>query len=371
MSTHLNHSAPEASFAEGGSLAFLCGDRRYELGDLTEAMCIQVPERTGKEFMRFVPGLLEDWNAVRAFLQSIVWRQVDAFTDDTQAFFHELINGQDHRVEAIDTLLTVSTIPDHPLNADFFDELLRKQSMPDRDAWWSTYLHHAWNTDGPVDRLVDWASNLSADNALETSVVDLAATTLAWMLTTSNRFLRDRATKALVSLLTGRLECTTRLVARFSDVDDPYVGERVYAVAYGSAMRSHDAAEVGRLGSVVYENVFASGTPPVHILLRDYARGVLERAIHLGSNIRVQEQLIRPPYNSDWPDIPSEDSLRALTPNRDGGAWDDRDLEWSRDRIRWSVMDDDFAWYVIGTNSGAANWLSLRLSEEPWQSPKE
>ena len=371
LSTHLDDSAPEASFAEGGGLAFLSGDKRYELGDLTEAMCVQVPERTGKEVMRLVPGLLEDWNAGRAFLQSIVWRQLDAFTDDTRALFYEFINRQDHRIEAIDVLLTVSTIPGHPLNADFLDGLLRKQAMPDRDACWSTYLHHAWKTDGPVDRLVDWASNLSADNALETSVVDLAATTLAWMLTTANRFLRDRATKALVSLLTGRLECTTRLVARFSDVDDLYVAERVYAVAYGVAMRSHDAAEVGSLASVVHENVFASGTPPVHILLRDYARGVVERAIHLGSNIRVHEPLIRPPYNSDWPDIPSEDSLKVLTPNREGGAWDDRELEWSRNRIRSSVMDDDFAWYVIGTNAGAPNWLSLLLSEEPWQSPKE
>ena len=100
-------------------------------------------------------------------------------------------------------------------------------------------------------------------------------------------------------------------------------------------------------------------------------RGVVERAIHLGSNIGVREQLVRPPYNSDWPDIPSEDSLKPLTPNRDGGARDDRELEWSRNRIRSSVMDDDFAWYVIGTNAGATNWLSLRLSEEPWKSPRE
>lgn len=370
LSTHLDDSDPEASFAEGGSLAFLGGDRRYELGDLTEAMCIQVPERTGKEFVRFVPTLLEDSNAGSAFLQSIVWRQLDSFTDDTRTVFYDLIDSR-HQVEAIDTLLTVSTIPDHPLNADFLDYLLRKQPMPDRDAWWSTYLHHAWNTDGPVDRLVDWASTVSADDALEAAVVDLAATTLVWMLTTSNRFLRDRATKAVVSILAGRLESTTRLVSRFSEVDDPYVTERVYAVAYGIAMRSHDAAEVGSLASVVYEDVFASGTPPVHILLRDYARGVVERAIYLGSDFGVQEQLIRPPYKSDWPEIPSEGSLKALTPNREGGAWDGGDLEWSRNRIRWSVMEDDFAWYVIGTNAGTTNWLSLLLSEEPWTPPRE
>ena len=132
--------------------------------------------------------------------------------------------------------------------------------MPDRDAWWSTFLHWAWGTHGAVDRLVDWASGVSRDSEIDAGTVDLCALTLAWMLTTSNRFLRDRATKALVCLLTGRLDAMARLVDRFADVDDPYVAERVYAVAYGVAMRSHDPMEVGELASLVYERVFASGS---------------------------------------------------------------------------------------------------------------
>ena len=74
---------------------------------------------------------------------------------------------------------------------------------------------------GPIDRLVDWASNVSPDSQIEAAVVDLAAVALAWMLTTSNRFVRDRATKALVALLTSRIESATRLVERFGDVNDP------------------------------------------------------------------------------------------------------------------------------------------------------
>ena len=38
------------------------------------------------------------------------------------------------------------------------------------------------------------------------------------------------------------------LLLIFSDVDDLYVTERVYAVAYGVAMRSHDAIGVGGVG---------------------------------------------------------------------------------------------------------------------------
>ena len=255
-------------------------------------------------------------------MESLVWRKPDAFSEDTHAVLSELIEADKVISDPVDALLTVSTVPDHPFNADFLDQRLRMDIMPDRDSWWSTYLHRVWETQGPVDRLVDWAASLSVDGDVEDSVVDLSATTLAWTFATPNRFLRDRATKALVSLLTGRLESTVRLVDRFADVDDPYVTERVYAVAYGIAMRSHDLAAVGKLASSVFRHVFASGTPQAHILLRDYARGVVERAIYLGSNLELDQRLVQPPYRSLWPSIPCEDCVQELFPYWGKTSWD-------------------------------------------------
>ena len=373
LSAHLNADDPDAAFSNDGGLAFLCEENRHVPPGLIEALCIQIPERTGRELVRLAPKLFDLWHIGDTFLESLVWRKLDAFSDDTLAVLGELIEGEKVHSDPLDALLTVSTIPGHPLNADLLDQRLRQDIMPDRDARWSTYLHRTWKTQSPVDRVVDWASGISPKVNLEAEVVDLAATTLAWMLTTSNRFLRDRATKALVALLTGRLDAVTRLVDRFSDIDDPYVTERVYAVTYGVAMRSYDVKAVGELAFWVYSKVFASGSPPAHILLRDYARGVVERAIHLGSGISVNQRLIRPPYTSEWPDIPSEDVIEELTPNLDRGAWADGDFEWSRNRIRYSVMGDifgDFARYVIGTDF-ASNWLSLHLDEGLWQSPEE
>ena len=206
---------------------------------------------------------------------------------------------------------------------------------------------------------------MTEEDDLDEKTVDLCSIALVWMFTTSNRYLRDRATKALVSLLTGRLDATTRLIDRFADVDDPYVAERIYAVAYGVVMRSHDAIEVGRLASKVYEKIFAN-TPPVHILLRDYARGVIERAIYLGSDIEIDESLIRPPYKSNWPQIPDEEKIQPLMSDSNEDP-DNRD--WAKRNIVKSVMlGGDFARYVIGTNSHITNWLSLHLDEDPWRS---
>ena len=375
---HLDANDPKAAFARGGSLEYLGDKPPFASQGILEAMCIQVPEHTGHELFALASTLLGDsWyihSVGEAFLQSIIWRAPDAFSDNTRQTLNELRHkgafwSDD---EIFDAILTVSTVPENPFNAKYLDSRLRRESMPDRDAWWSTYLHRAWeNGDGPVHRLVDWASAIPGKEELEDDVTELAVILLAWMLTTSNRSLRDKGTKGLVSLLTGRVEATLRMINRFDDVDDPYVRERIYAVAYGVAMRSYDSDSVGKLGEVAYENIFASGNPPAHILLRDYARGVVERALYLNPTIGVNPKLIRPPYNSDWPRIPSEHDIDRLTPHWKGteGKWGT--LEWARNRIRWSVMEDDFAFYVIGTNSSSRStrWLELRLDEERWQSP--
>ena len=373
----LDSNNPKAAFTKGGELAFLCDRSIYTSDGIVEAMCVQVPECTGQELVRLAPALLNNsGNIGEAFLQSIIWRKTDAFSDDTIAVLNELIEkGEIGGVgDVLDTILTVATVPNHRLNADFLDERLRRQSMPDRDAWWSTYLHRAWREgSGTIHRLVDWACAISMDDDVEEDVVNLSATALAWMFSTSNRFLRDKATKGLVSLLTGRIDATVHLVNRFDAVDDPYVRERVYAVAYGVAMRSHDACGVERLGLSVYENIFASRNPPPHILLRDYARGVVERALHLNAAIDIDQELLRPPYKSDWPDIPDNSEIEMLTPHLDDGLGSYGNPEWARNRIRRSVMADDFARYVIGTNFShySSDWLSVRLDEDRWQSPDE
>ena len=376
---HLDANNPKAAFTEGGSLEHLWDKPPFASQGILEAMCIQVPERTGLELFALASTLLGDsWHIQsvgEAFLQSIIWRAPDAFSNKTLDTLNELSHkGAFGSGEVVEAMLTVTTVPENPFNAKYLDSRLRQESMPDRDAWWSTYLHRAWeNGEGPVHRLVDWALGISGSDEPEDEVVDLAVISLAWMLTTSNRFLRDKATKALVSLLTNRLDATLRMINRFDDVDDPYVSERIYAVAYGVTMRSYDAENVGKIGRVVYENIFASGNPPAHILLRDYAHGVVERALYLNPTIGVNPKLVRPPHNSDWPDIPSTLDIDRLTPHWRSTESRWGTLEWARNRIRWSVMEDDFAFYVIGTNSSSRStrWLELRMDEERWQSPNK
>lgn len=358
LDTHIDINSPEKAFATDGALAFLYNNTRYVPAGLLEAMCIQLPERTNKELISLAPKLIEISNFSEAFRQSLIWRSMTAFSNETVDTLQNFIRTEYDLHETLDVLLTVASLPGHPLNAEFLDKRLSKDTMPERDIWWSTYLHEAWNSRGAVDRIVDWAISIDAATELDNDTTSLCAIALTWMLTTSNRFLRDRATKALVCLLTDRNDILISLLDRFKEVNDLYVLERLHAVTYGVAMRSHDAKSVGHLAMKVYELIFSTVTPPAHILLRDYARGTIERAIYLGAKICIDESHIRPPYSSQFPVIPSESEILALHPELENQIID-------------SVIDGDFACYIIGTNSSHSHWLSIPLTDPCWLSPDE
>ncbi len=361
----LESSTLEAAFRTGGQLDLEALRTIWTRPGFHEALHTLIAERTGKELLELVPDLAEHHYTVAAFLNSIVWRKPTAVTTQAMQILSRLKKARASSV--IETLITLATIPDHPLNAKFLDLELRKTGMADRDAWWSTGLHGLWDDRSAVDRLVQWSSRLWPHSQLDDEAAELTATTLAWLLTSSNRYLRDHACKSLVRVMTWRPVLVGKLIHRFANLDDAYVAERVLAAAYGAVMRTSDAEGVKAVANATHQAVFAGGRPRPHILLREYARGIIKRAVHLlAPGDAPVWQGSDPPYASDWPAIPDEAAIDAIVPPWSSAKAQQR--SWGQGRIRSSVMDDDFGRYIIGTNSWSTNWLSVRLSESPWMS---
>lgn len=371
LNEHLDPSNPAAAFQLGGPLA-LFGESFSMPRGLVEALLIQLPERIGQELLSVAPYWLKEWGVADAFLKSVLWRAPEACTPDMVSLL-DFIEHSDLPINGNvwDTRIAVATIPSHVLNMEHMDRHLRALSMPDRDANWSIAIHHAWDDGLSIHHLVEWAWALERGSPLDDDAIWLSTLSLCWCFTSSHRFLRDRATKAAVNLLDGRHDWTARMVRHFVGIDDLYVWERVLAVACGVALRSFDESGVGRLAEAVYETVFASGTPLAHILLRDYARGVIERAVHLGSKLSFDPEMADPPYPSVWPIIPSKEEIESLKTDWQEIGKTRPDEEWAKHDIFSSINDGDFGRYVIGTNSWATDWLSLRLDEPEWVSPQE
>ncbi|MDE2669824.1 MAG: hypothetical protein OXI51_09255 [Chloroflexota bacterium] len=313
----------------------------WERSGLLEALAVELPEKLGRELHELVanPG---DWDVQDAFLESVIWRDPACFPDDLALPYLKSISRSRsdwYDDPVLDKLLQVACVPGHPFNAERLDKTLAQLRLPVRDAHWTTYINSCAGKDSIVRRIVNWARS-PRQEAVADDAASLAAVTLAWLLASSNRGLRDCATKALVTLLRGRIPTLVDLLERFDSVDDPYVTERLYAVAYACALSTTAPETLRVLAGAVYDNVFADGQPPVHIMLRDYARGVIEVALSRGVvPPQVDLNLVRPPYSSPWPvRIPSRESLQDRAPE-------------PTHRQLWMSLDGpfaDFANYTVG-----------------------
>ena len=269
----------ERELSSGGSLSFILGGGYidWKWDGLIAALSIQIPERYRREFVDVLPQNGSDWwyreNIQLAFVDSVRWRSPDAFTERSLSLWNKL----DGRASSpVRLLLEVAASSSHPWNAHFLHKNLKQRSMADRDTRWSSHLNFdCQDPSHPVHRLMDWCREVR-DADIET--IRLCAIVLTWLFTLSNRRVRDRATKALSSLLLIEPDIFGFLVERFEGEDEPYVWERLFAAAYGAASVDPNPSRLQSYSILADTLVFSKGSLRCGLLLRDYARGLVQLA---------------------------------------------------------------------------------------------
>ena len=351
LDDHLNVQDVAGSFQAGAPLQeFVFGPESYKRAGIIEAIAIQLPERTGVEILDI--GAKASYVAERAFLDSLLWREQSYFTDRTLGLVRDLFRTD----ELNDLLVSISTEPSNKFNALFVHKRLMRRTMPERDARWSIYLAER-GFNGPIETLISWALQNNLKDIDEDRAY-LAAIMLTWFLTTSHRGIRDKATKALACILSGRLLLAARLLGDFVTVNDLYVLERLLAACYGAALQGMGEEGLGELAQVVFDTIFANGKPPTNALLRDYARGIVDYAAWCGVlNRSIDLTLVRPPYQSPWPIEPVPDELiRSYTRDRGKDVFPDA-------IVRSTGRYADFARYVI--HRTVKKWSPAPLGTTP------
>jgi hypothetical protein len=334
----------ETSFSPEGKLYPLVKDENaaYINKNLIEAFAIQLPEKTGKEFYEYVPDLKEIYPVVESFVQSLLWRKIDTITEKLIDYINEAVFNYRGTYELFwDTIISVTAIPDHYFNGYSLHRNLMSFDMADRDATWTQYLKYQFDDESAAKRLIDWGwSNYNKDYISDESI-KLASITLAWFHTSTNRKLRDSATKALICLLENRISVLIEVLKTFESINDPYVYERLFAVAYGCAIRTDQRDKLPELSEYIYHTIFENKDEIYpHILLRDYARGVIEFTAYLGYELPFDIEECRPPYKSTFPDkFLTNEELDAKY-KFDYNASDFKDYYWSQNTILSSMTTE-------------------------------
>lgn len=301
--------------------------------DLLEFFSVLLAEKTEYEIF---DAFTEDTSVIReAFIGGLKWRQANSISKKTLEFINTEIVKYEYSFKLfVEALILLSTKKNHPLNAERTVNYIIGFAMPDRDAVFIEIFDKAFQGETSIiNVLLDWC--LNKNNTVDHETIKLAAITIPLFFITPNNTLRDKSTKALICLLNGETEILIETLEYFKKADDPYIIERLYAVAFGCIVREKDKEKIKKIALAIYENVFNGKKVYPNVLLRDYAKNTIDYAISVLGHLDIDVSKTIPPYKSQFPVIPSDDEIEAY--NLDYNAPDFKDYYRSQNSILSSM----------------------------------
>ena len=222
------------------TITTLFDDNCHQLAsDIFASLVTLAPVRAhGRQLWKEVPKQYRN----RALLCA-TWLEARNIDDETRDGLSQLLVDKPMAGPFLFNRLKVSrAIPDHPLNAQFLDEALRRLPVSERDLLWTE-----WVRETRAERLTDllttekrWRETLVAQEPSDS----LRAKWIKWHLSSTDHELRDVATRALYWYGRGDASGLFDETLISLSIDDPYIPERMLAASYGVSMaRCFDFAD--------------------------------------------------------------------------------------------------------------------------------
>ena len=260
-------------------------------------------EKFGEECIDIIDDIKEEYDRRHIFdeyVKSFAWRSSQNINSD---FFLKLISDKKiDRSTVFRALIENSVKTDNPLNAKFLHDILINKSLNERDYLWTTYINGLGDESERLFQLISFFDEgKTLDSSREKNWLVLLL--FAWLLTSSNRLLRDKTSKAMIELLKIDLPLCLPLLKKFEMVNDPYVIHRLYGVVFGACTKNINIKklEFKELAEYIYTTIFDKNRVYPDILLRDYAKLLIEYFLFKFPECTtiINESKIKPPYISE------------------------------------------------------------------------
>lgn len=240
-------------------------------------------------------------NIFNRYIDSLQWRKNCNITVD---YFIILCNKYNIQPEKVWTMFIANSIKQQNIfNADALHNILFSYELNKRDYLWTIFINSMEYDE--ENRLVQIVQLYSEGNGLELindKQTELLLTLFGWVLTSSSRWLRDYTSKAMVEILKYNFSMSEMVLKKFEKVNDPYIIQRLYGIVWGACVKrkNKDRTIDASLAKYVYETIFCNDEVYPDILLRDYARLIIERYLYEYPDENVIDiSKIMPPYRSE------------------------------------------------------------------------
>ena len=269
-------------------------------------------ERNHEELIDVIDQVTDEYDksyATQTYVKAIAWRSEKGIAQDT--FFDIIRNYPVEKDSVWKVFIAHSLKVEHPLNANTLTDYLMSFPIAQRDFNWTlsvneiTLVENSFSSElDNLYRLVLWISQGKDFIHIPTESVDLLLNLCTWLLSTTNKNVRDTTSKALVELLKHHFNRCLPLLQTFQNVNDPYILQRLYAAVFGASTKrvkeDTDEVDFSELSSFIFEQIFNQPEVYLDILVRDYARLTIEYWVHEypESQDSYDIQKIHPPYTS-------------------------------------------------------------------------
>ena len=186
----------------------------------------------------------------------------------------------------------------HPFNCLFFSDILLSKSMVNRDLSWTEFLKN--NYKNFLERDLESFEDSLVSNDVDLNRLHLFARYIMWFLTSTSKEIRDKSTRALYNYGCICPDDFFELLEYSIKINDLYISERMFAVAYGIAMalqnnfESDDFVEntLPIWAKKIYDLFFdeKSTVFTTHLLIVFYASNILKIASIQNDNLFTIEQ---------------------------------------------------------------------------------
>lgn len=131
-------------------------------------------------------------------------------------------------------VLQFSFQPANALNTDFIHHYLRDLTLAQRDATWTIFINNNYKERGSaVSLVIEWALDYKNNGITEPKAIQAIGKTLFWFLGSTNRQLRDYATKAAIFLFIENIALLKSVMVDFEKVNDPYITQKNLRSCFG------------------------------------------------------------------------------------------------------------------------------------------
>ncbi len=286
----------------------ILGIKNGEMGnswniDLFVNACALYAAKYGEECIDIIDDLEnsdDKWQVFSRYIDSFQWRDTRYIPT---SHFRDLLKKYPCSPEDLWPMLIGNSVKvSHPFNADFLHHFLLSYKLNKRDYLWTIYVNELTEDDNnrivQLIQMYDKGEKLKISNEKQ---IELLLTLFGWILTSSNRWLRDYTSKAMIEILKEHFHLCQIILAKFKKVNDPYIIQRLYGIVFGACCKRIDTKSFQTLAEYVYHTVFDQEKVYPDILLRDYARLIIERFLYEDPEYTgmIGREKIIPPYNSD------------------------------------------------------------------------